>query len=93
MTGYIRGKETFPKIGKFMKKSDGFMEDRLRFPRKYECAIMICILHVSIVISSLVIFINFLHFLGCATLFLYRDFQVFKMGGEPRKQELSNYRA
>ena len=55
-------KERFPKIGKFMKKSGGFTEDSLRFPRKYFCAIMTCVWHVSKVNNSSLIFNTLLHF-------------------------------
>ena len=89
----MQEKERFAKIGKFMKKIGGFTKDRLRFPRKYQCTNTICIWYVSIVIRSLVIFNTFLHFLGCATLVFYRDFQVFEMDGEPRKQEPRNCKA
>ena len=56
MRGHTREKERLSKIGKFMKKCGGIMEDRLRFPRKYLCAIMICAWHVIIVMSSSIIF-------------------------------------
>jgi len=73
-----------------MKKSGGIMEDKLRFPRKYLRAIMICTWHISIVMSSSIIFNTLFHFLGCATLVFYKDFQVLEMGREPRKQEMIN---
>ena len=92
MIGHIQEKERFPKIGKFMKKSGGFTEDNLRFPRKYLCTFMTCIWHISKVIISSVIFNTLLPFLVFATLVIYKVKQVFEMGGEPRKQESSNYR-
>ena len=90
--GHMLEKEIFPKIGKIMKRSDGFMEDNLRFPRKYFCAIMTCVWQVSKVNSSSVIFKTLLPFLVFATLVFCRKNKVFEMGREPRKQESSNCR-
>ena len=85
--------EKFPKNRNLMINSGGIVEERLRFPRKYLRAIMTCAWKVSNLMSSSVLFKTLFLFLGCATLVFYRDIQVLEMGGEPRKQELSNCRA
>ena len=63
MTKHMLEKEIFLKIRKFIKGSDGFMEDNMSFPRKYFGAIMICIQHIckvnnfSIIIKILLFFL------------------------------------
>lgn len=63
MTRHMLEKERFPKIGKFMKGSDGFTKDNMSFPRKYFGAIMTCIRHICKVNSSSIIIKTLLFFL------------------------------
>lgn len=92
MIRHMLDKEIFLKIGKFIKGSDGFIEESMSFPRKYFGAIIICIQHVCKVKISSIIIQNLLFFLVSIYQMNDRGKEELEMGGEPRKQEPSNYR-
>ena len=67
------------------------MEDSVIFPRKYPKVIITYAWHVSVLISSSVVFMSTLAFLKSLFLLVYstlayhREMQFLDMGGEPRK--------
>lgn len=68
-----------------MMRSDGFMVDYLRIPRRYHCAIMECTWHICRVKRFLEVKYTLIFLLVTISQISCRCRAEYEMGGEPRK--------